>query len=251
MTNTDATGDWNSTGATNGAEASPKTLAKKTAQTVKQEAQTFAADARQKAVEQAEQHKQTATRTLGDFADAIRRAGDELSQKDQSMASRLVQQAADGLENLSRSVSDKRPEELLDAVRDFGRRNPTAFVAGSVLVGLAIGRFLSSSASHPVSMDARFTAPGGAPATFEPEVQSFMGEDTGAIGGSSADLSGMEGADISGAAVTSDVVSTGATSIGAPETELGGMTDIEVDDTIDGAEDGDDRDTARFRNPGV
>jgi hypothetical protein len=57
----------------------------------------------------------------------------------------VVKQAADGLENLSRSISEKRPEEMLDAVRDFGRRNPTAFVAGAVLVGLAVGRFIRSS----------------------------------------------------------------------------------------------------------
>lgn len=163
MTNTDAEGGWNTgAGATNGGSA--KEAASKAAQTVKQEAATFAAEAKDKAAEQIEQHKETATRTLGDFADAIRRAGEELSTKDQSMASRLVQQAADGLEGFSRSVSDKRPEELLDAVRDFGRRNPTAFVAGSVLVGLALGRFLrSSGSSEDRTFEATFTTPGGGP----------------------------------------------------------------------------------------
>jgi hypothetical protein len=114
--------------------------------TVKQEAQTFAAAAQDKAIDRAEQTKETASRTVADFANAVRRAADELSQSDQSAASRIVQQAANGLESLSRSVSDKRPEELLDAVRDFGRRNPTAFVAGSVLIGLALARFVRSSA---------------------------------------------------------------------------------------------------------
>lgn len=126
-------------------ERSPKEMATNAVETVKQEAQTFAAAAQDKAIDKAEQTKETASRTMGDFANAIRRAADELSQSDQSAASRIVQEAANGLESLSRSVSDKRPEELLDAVRDFGRRNPTAFIAGSVLIGLALGRFVRST----------------------------------------------------------------------------------------------------------
>jgi hypothetical protein len=35
---------------------------------------------------------------------------------------------------------------MIDAVRDFGRRNPTAMLAGSLLVGFAVGRFLRSTA---------------------------------------------------------------------------------------------------------
>jgi hypothetical protein len=127
--------------------SSPKEMAASAAQTVKQEAASFAGEAREKVVDKLEQQKQSATHTLSDFANAIRKAGDELDQSDQSMATQLVRQAADGLEGLARSVTDKRPEELLDAVRDFGRRNPTAFIAGSVLAGIAIGRFLKSSSS--------------------------------------------------------------------------------------------------------
>lgn len=124
---------------------SAKQMASAAADTVKQEAAQFAAAAQDKAQEKIEQHKQTATHTLSDFANAIRSAGDQLSQTDQSMAGRIVKQAADGLEGFSRSVADKPPEELLHAVRNFARKNPTAFVAGSVLAGVAVGRFLRAS----------------------------------------------------------------------------------------------------------
>src|SRR5687768_9637518 len=117
--------------------ASPKDMAAEAARKVKEEVSTFASTAQDKAMSQVDRKKDTATQTLNQFAGAIRRAGDELSQNDQSMAGRVVKQAADGLEGLARSVSDKRPEELLDAVRDFGRRNPVAFVAGALLVGVA------------------------------------------------------------------------------------------------------------------
>ena len=118
-------------------------------QTLKQEAQTFASAAQDRARAEAQKRAETATKTLGDFANAIRRAGDELASSDQSPAARLIGQAADGRENLSRNLAGKEPEELLDAVRDFGRRHPAAFIGGAVLAGIALGRFVR--ASHDAS----------------------------------------------------------------------------------------------------
>jgi hypothetical protein len=139
------------TGATSGPEAnssSPKELASAAGRAVKQEVATFAAAAQEKTRDQVEEKTAQASQTLGDFAAAVRKAGDELSEHDQSLAGRMVRQAADGLEDLARSLSDKRPEDLLEAARAFGRRNPAAFIAGGVLLGLAASRFLRSSASH-------------------------------------------------------------------------------------------------------
>lgn len=113
--------------------------------TVRDEAHTFTSSARQQAASRVEQRKQQVTGTIHDFADAVRRAGDELNQRDQTMAARLVSRAAEGLEDVSRTLADKRPSEMVDGLRDFGRRNPTAFIAGSVLLGVALGRFLRSS----------------------------------------------------------------------------------------------------------
>jgi hypothetical protein len=114
-------------------------------QALKAEAQSFADVAQQRARDEAQKHTETATRTLGDFANAVRKAGDELGAADQSPAARLVRQAADGLEGLSRNLEGKRPEELLDDVRAFGRKSPVAFIGGAVLVGVALGRFIRAS----------------------------------------------------------------------------------------------------------
>jgi len=122
-----------------------KELIGQAGQTLKAEAQSFAHVAQDRVKAEAQRGTQAATKTLGDFANAVRRAGDELAQNDQSPASRLVGQAADGLESLSRNLAGKEPGELLNAVRDFGRKNPTAFIGGAVLVGLAIGRFARAS----------------------------------------------------------------------------------------------------------
>lgn len=193
-----------------GETTTPKQMAAEAARTVKAEAASFAGDARERAVEQLEQQKETATRTLSDFAHAIRRAGYELDQADQSTATRLVRHAADGLEGFARSVSDKRPEELLDAVRDFGRRNPTAMIAGSVLAGIAIGRFLKSSAPSPSSgLADGVSVPAGAPSTL-----SGASSEPGQTGvyDPMLDPAGFV-----------DPTAAGATSVGAPDSE-GGTT---------------------------
>jgi len=143
--------------------SSPKDMALAAAQTVKEEIATFATSAQDKVVEQVEQKKESAAETLTQFASAIRVAGDELAQHDQSVAGRIVKQAADGLEGFTRSMSGKRPEELFDAVRDFGRRNPGAFIAGALLAGLAAGRFLRSSAAPDSSRDSTFSNTGYRP----------------------------------------------------------------------------------------
>jgi hypothetical protein len=146
-----------------------KDAASQALDTAKHEAGHAAASMQDKAKDTLEQGKQAASHTLVDFAGAIRKAGDELAQHDQSMAGRLVKQAADGLENLSHAVADKRPDELIDALRDLGRRNPGAVLAGSVLIGLALGRFAKSSAKPDTDGSAgTYPAPSTMPKTPMP-----------------------------------------------------------------------------------
>lgn len=138
---------------TTGRAREVKDLIGEAGQTLKAEAQSFAHAAQDRVKAEAQRGTQAATKTLGDFANAVRRAGDELDQHDQSPASRIVRQAADGLETLSRNLADKEPGDLLNAVRDFGRRNPAAFIGGAVLVGLALGRFArASEPAHPAGL---------------------------------------------------------------------------------------------------
>lgn len=128
-----------------------KQLAGQAGQALKAEARSFASVAQDRVRAEAQKGAQASAKTLGDFANAVRRAGDELAGSDPSPASRLVQQAADGLERFSRSLVDKEPGDLLNAVRDFGRKNPAAFIGGAVLVGLAVGRFARASDARHAS----------------------------------------------------------------------------------------------------
>jgi hypothetical protein len=82
------------------------------------------------------------------FADAVRDASDKLADRQPGMVTDLIRQAASGLESFSNTLHQKSASEMLDQVRDFGRRHPSAFIAGTVLAGFAIGRFVSTSGSQ-------------------------------------------------------------------------------------------------------
>ena len=125
-----------------------RTAALSAGETVAKETAHFADAARDQVSERIEGGKAAAADALATFADAVRKAGEERGQNDQTMVAGLVSQAAEGLESLSRTVSQKQPQDLLVAVRDFGRANPAAFMAGAVLAGVALGRFARSSAHH-------------------------------------------------------------------------------------------------------
>jgi ElaB/YqjD/DUF883 family membrane-anchored ribosome-binding protein len=124
---------------------SAKTMASAAMDKVASDAKSLASEVQEKASETLDRERQNIGGAITDFASAVRHAGDELAEKDQSVAGRVVKQAADGLEHLSHTLSDKRPNELIDAARDFGRRNPVAFAAGAVLLGITLGRLVRSS----------------------------------------------------------------------------------------------------------
>lgn len=117
---------------------------------IKSQAHSAVDEAQRAATHYAEDGKNVAAGSLTDFAKAIRSASDELSNRDQGVAARFVTEAADGLERVASSVSGTSVEEMVGSAQDFARRNPGAFVIGTVLAGVALGRFVraSSERSH-------------------------------------------------------------------------------------------------------
>lgn len=154
-------------------------------------ARSFVGDATQQARSYADSQKEAAAQSLQDFAEAVRRASDELGKRDQTLAARFVQEAAGSLESMSRSVGSRNVDSMLDAVRDFGRSNPTAFIAGSVLAGIAIGRFARSSDDRDYQRYGHYFAgsnpgAGGRQGTAAPRPTSRPGAGASATTGSAA-----------------------------------------------------------------
>lgn len=157
---------------------SVRQMANAASQTVKEEARHFAAAAQDMATRRAEQHKETAARAIGEFSSAIRTAGQELADRDQTTASHLIRQAADGLGDLAETLANKRPEELIGSLREFGRSNPTAFAIGSALVGFAVGRVVRTAVQPEPEEERPEAAAAPAYAGLDP---TMIGEDAEAI----------------------------------------------------------------------
>ena len=116
---------------------------------IKGGARSLADRAREQVAGYADSQKGMITQQIDTIAQAIRQAGEELGAGQQTQASRLVDQAAGGLESLSQAIQDADIDDVLDSVRRFGRSNPTLFIGGAVLAGMALARFArASSRSH-------------------------------------------------------------------------------------------------------
>lgn len=111
---------------------------------VKNKAREAGQRAAERIESQASKQKERATGELGAIASALREAGDRLD-RDNMMSSRLVQAAADKLDDLSTSLDNRDIGEMVSEVRRWGRRNPGAFIGAAVAVGFLASRFLKAS----------------------------------------------------------------------------------------------------------
>lgn len=113
--------------------------------TLKEGARSLGEEAKERASGYVEGGKHAVTDNLEAFAQAIRKAGDELRNSDQTMAAQLVGQAAGTLERLTRSIEGTSLDDMVRQVRSFARRNPIAFTAGAAVAGFALARFARAS----------------------------------------------------------------------------------------------------------
>ncbi len=82
---------------------------------------------------------------LGTAAKALRATSEML---DGNLASPLVEKAADQLDKASQFLQGASPNQILQSVETFARKEPLLFLGGAFVAGLAAGRFLKSSASR-------------------------------------------------------------------------------------------------------
>ncbi len=90
--------------------------------------------------------RQQAASGLDAVADAADAAAENLEEYDQQGLSRYVTEIADSVASLANSLRHKSVDELVHDVEAIARKNPTLFIAGSLAIGLGIGRFARASA---------------------------------------------------------------------------------------------------------
>jgi hypothetical protein len=116
-----------------------------------------AADLTQNAQEQAttflDEQKGMAAQRLGGVAQAIRHAGQEFADNDESTLAHYTDTLAGQIENFSNSLRDREIGSLIDDARQLAYRQPEWFVAGALAFGFAIGRFFKSSRSRSMQQN--------------------------------------------------------------------------------------------------
>ena len=118
---------------------------------VSQKAGEIASEAKDALLDQAADKQKDLGASLEAFGGALRAASDHLANSDQRRAASMILEAAGGLERLSTSLRSKPIEEVLGELRSYGRNNTPALMVGSVVAGLALGRFLKSSSASDLS----------------------------------------------------------------------------------------------------
>ena len=120
---------------------------------------------------------------------------DALSQGFDSMAGQpglaadLNRQAAGATGKVSRWLTDREPEQVLEDVKSFARRRPGAFLALAAGAGLIAGRLtrgLAAASSDEDTQPPAAALPGPAAPRLGASPQ-FAGQQSGGIGGSGAD----------------------------------------------------------------
>jgi hypothetical protein len=99
--------------------------------------------ARHKLGQGADAAKAEWTETVGTISEALRKAGDDLGQTRRAgLAADLAHTAADELDRACDALSGRSARDVVQSVREFGRANPAALIAGSIVAGFALGRFV-------------------------------------------------------------------------------------------------------------
>jgi hypothetical protein len=106
--------------------------------------------AQQQAVSRLDEQKESAVGGLGAVAETLRQTGQQLRDNDQGVITQYVSQysetAASQVEKVSSYLGERDVNQLIGDVESFARREPTLFIAGAFLLGLAGARFLRASA---------------------------------------------------------------------------------------------------------
>ena len=157
-TSTTNTSDTSLTGtrsaglSSNGEQDSAAEQAKHAASVAQDEAKQVAADVRDQArglltetrtqvEDQSRTQRDRLVETIRTFSDDL----DGMAEQRSGLASDAAREVANRVRSFGQQLDGREPTELLDDLRSFARRRPGTFLAGSVIAGVVVGRFLRGS----------------------------------------------------------------------------------------------------------
>lgn len=99
---------------------------------------------REKGREILTEQKGKTTRMLSDVAVALHASARQLKEQAHPNTAHYLDLAADGLEDFSKTLNSRDPDALFAEIRDFARRQPAIWIAGTVVAGVLLARLAKS-----------------------------------------------------------------------------------------------------------
>ena len=98
--------------------------------------------------EQLEAGKSTAANQAEKVANVIQQAASQLKENNLRSLADYTSEIGTTIKSFSDGLQNRSVDDLVTDIRDMARRNPTAFVLGSVVIGIGISRFFKASAER-------------------------------------------------------------------------------------------------------
>lgn len=95
--------------------------------------------------EQLEAGKRTAASQAEKVANVIEQAASQLKENNLRSLADYTSEIGATIKNFSDGLQNRTVDDLITDIRDMARRNPTAFILGSVVIGIGISRFFKAS----------------------------------------------------------------------------------------------------------
>jgi hypothetical protein len=99
-----------------------------------------------------EQRKRSAADRVEEIAQALERTGAQFSENEPTLAE-LAARLAGTVGNLATRLREGSFDDLAEDTRALARRNPGLFIAGGLLAGFALARFVKASAQRANAPD--------------------------------------------------------------------------------------------------
>jgi hypothetical protein len=115
--------------------------AKQVAADVRDQARGLLTETRIQVEDQSRTQRDRLVETIRTFSDDL----DGMAQQRSGLASDAAREVARRVRSFGQQLDGREPTELLDELRAFARRRPGTFLAGSVVAGVVVGRFLRGS----------------------------------------------------------------------------------------------------------
>ncbi len=131
------------------------------------------------ATDQVEEQSRT---QLGRLAETLRSFGEDferMASQGEGPATGLAQEAADRARGIASHLEGREPRDLLEDVRSFARRRPGAFLAGSLVAGVVVGRLTRGAKAAQSGSD---SSSGALAQTPRRDPQSYVSDTTPSSG---------------------------------------------------------------------